>query len=137
MKNQSSNHLFMIEPEVFYSNEQTADSNHYQKDHDTKFTKIDTINLNTNIKIKELDKNISSYVMSFNKKDEKKNLFINQLKNDTKNISNNPGVSQFLDTNNKNINNKGFTIMRELVDLIILAGGVLLRFNKNGRAEII
>ena len=28
MKNQSSNHLFMIEPEVFYSNEQTADSNH-------------------------------------------------------------------------------------------------------------
>ena len=45
--------------------------------------------------------------------------------------------SQFLDTNNKNINNKGFTIMRELVDLIILAGGVMLRFNKNGRAEII
>ena len=34
MNNQSSNHLFMIEPEVFYSNEQTADSNHYQKDHD-------------------------------------------------------------------------------------------------------
>ena len=41
MINQSSNHLFMIEPEVFYSNEQTADSNHYQKDHDIKFTKDD------------------------------------------------------------------------------------------------
>jgi len=43
MKNQSSNHLFMIEPEVFYSNEQTADSNHYQKDHDTEFTKDDVL----------------------------------------------------------------------------------------------
>ena len=41
MNNQSSNHLFMIEPEVFYSNEQTADSNHYQKDHDTEYTKDD------------------------------------------------------------------------------------------------
>ena len=41
MNNQSSNHLFMIEPEVFYSNEQTADSNHYQKDHDTEDTKDD------------------------------------------------------------------------------------------------
>ena len=39
MKNQSSNHLFMIEPEVFYSNKQTADSNHYQKDHDAELTK--------------------------------------------------------------------------------------------------
>jgi hypothetical protein len=43
MINQSSNHLFMIEPEVFYSNEQTADSNHYQKDHDTEFTKDDVL----------------------------------------------------------------------------------------------
>jgi len=30
MKNQSSQNLFMIEPEVFYSNNQTIDSNHYQ-----------------------------------------------------------------------------------------------------------
>ena len=30
MKNQSSQNLFMIEPEVFYSNDQTIDSNHYQ-----------------------------------------------------------------------------------------------------------
>ena len=44
MKNQSSNHLFMIEPEVFYSNEQTADSNHYQKNHDAEFTKNDVKN---------------------------------------------------------------------------------------------
>ena len=41
MNNQSSNHLFMIEPEVFYSNKQTADSNHYQKNHDSEFTKDD------------------------------------------------------------------------------------------------
>ena len=44
MKNQSSNHLFMIEPEVFYSNEQTADSNHYQKNHDAELTKNDVKN---------------------------------------------------------------------------------------------
>ena len=30
MKNQSSQNLFMIEPEVFYSNNQTIDSNHYK-----------------------------------------------------------------------------------------------------------
>ena len=30
MTNQSTSHLFMIEPESFYSNEQTASSNHYQ-----------------------------------------------------------------------------------------------------------
>jgi hypothetical protein len=41
MNNQSSNHLFMIEPEVFYSNEQTSDSNHYQVKHDIKDTKGD------------------------------------------------------------------------------------------------
>jgi len=44
MNNQSSNHLFMIEPEVFYSNEQTSDSNHYQKNHDAEFTKNDVKN---------------------------------------------------------------------------------------------
>ena len=41
MNNQSSNHLFMIEPEVFYSNEQTSDSNHYQVKYDIKDTKGD------------------------------------------------------------------------------------------------
>ena len=30
MSNQSTSHLFMIEPESFYGNEQTASSNHYQ-----------------------------------------------------------------------------------------------------------
>jgi len=30
MNNQSTSHLFMIEPESFYGNEQTASSNHYQ-----------------------------------------------------------------------------------------------------------
>ncbi len=34
MKNQSTNHLFMIEPEVFYSNDQTLASNHYQSKND-------------------------------------------------------------------------------------------------------
>jgi hypothetical protein len=41
MNNQSSNHLFMIEPEVFYSNEQTLDSNHYQVEHDNQLKKND------------------------------------------------------------------------------------------------
>ena len=34
MKNQSTSHLFMIEPEVFHSNEQTHASNHYQSEND-------------------------------------------------------------------------------------------------------
>jgi hypothetical protein len=32
MTNQSTSHLFMIEPESFYVNEQTAFTNHYQKE---------------------------------------------------------------------------------------------------------
>ena len=32
MSKQSTSHLFMIEPESFYSNEQTSYTNHYQKD---------------------------------------------------------------------------------------------------------
>ena len=35
MKNQSTNHLFMIEPEVFHSNDQTLASNHYQSKNDS------------------------------------------------------------------------------------------------------
>ena len=31
MKRQSTDHIFMIEPAEFYSNPQTAGSNHYQK----------------------------------------------------------------------------------------------------------
>ena len=31
MSKQSTSHLFMIEPESFYSNEQTAFTNHYQE----------------------------------------------------------------------------------------------------------
>ena len=30
MSNQSTSHLFMIEPDSFYGNEQTSSSNHYQ-----------------------------------------------------------------------------------------------------------
>ena len=72
---------------------------------------------------------ISAYSSIFGYNNQKKRLIISYFPHQS--------FSQFLDTNNKNINNKGFTIMRELVDLIILAGGVMLRFNKNGRAEII
>ena len=32
MTKQSTSHLFMIEPESFYVNEQTAFTNHYQKE---------------------------------------------------------------------------------------------------------
>ena len=32
MSKQSTSHLFMIEPESFYSNEQTSYTNHYQKE---------------------------------------------------------------------------------------------------------
>ena len=32
MNNQSTSHLFMIEPESFYSNEQTSYTNHYQNE---------------------------------------------------------------------------------------------------------
>jgi len=32
MKRQSTDHIFMIEPAEFYSNPQTAGSNHYQKE---------------------------------------------------------------------------------------------------------
>ena len=32
MTKQSTSHLFMIEPESFYANEQTAFTNHYQKE---------------------------------------------------------------------------------------------------------
>jgi len=35
MKNQSTNHLFMIEPEVFFSNDdKPIESNHYQHEND-------------------------------------------------------------------------------------------------------
>ena len=32
MTKQSTSHLFMIEPESFYSNEQTSYTNHYQEE---------------------------------------------------------------------------------------------------------
>jgi hypothetical protein len=43
MKNQSSQNLFMIEPEVFYSNDQTIDSNHYQFKNDDGSLELDQI----------------------------------------------------------------------------------------------
>ena len=43
MKNQSSQNLFMIEPEVFYSNDQTIDSNHYQFKNDDSSLELNQI----------------------------------------------------------------------------------------------
>ncbi len=45
--------------------------------------------------------------------------------------------SQFLDTEKKLVENKGYTLMRELVDIIILGGGVVIKFNSDGRAEVV
>jgi len=46
MKNQSSQNLFMIEPEVFYSNDQTIDSNHYQFKNDDGSLDLNQIKVN-------------------------------------------------------------------------------------------
>jgi len=46
MKKQSSQNLFMIEPEVFYSNDQTIDSNHYQFKNDDGSLELDQITNN-------------------------------------------------------------------------------------------
>ncbi len=45
--------------------------------------------------------------------------------------------SQFIDTNNRLLSNKGFVLMRELADFVLLGGGVIVKFNENGRAEAI
>jgi len=43
--------------------------------------------------------------------------------------------SQFMDTSKKVVTNKGVILLRELVDFVILGGGVIIRFNNEGRAE--
>ena len=53
MKKQSSQNLFMIEPEVFYSNDQTIDSNHYQFKNDDGSLELDQI---TNNALNEFNK---------------------------------------------------------------------------------
>ncbi|MDA7829437.1 hypothetical protein N9A85_01695 [Gammaproteobacteria bacterium] len=40
---QSTNHIFMVEPSVFYKNSQTIESNHYQADEESEDTKIITL----------------------------------------------------------------------------------------------
>jgi hypothetical protein len=71
---------------------------------------------------------ISAYSVSFGKFDIDKRLVVSYFPHQS--------FSQFLDTNNKIILNKGFTIMRELVDLVILGGGVMIKFSGN-KAEVI
>ena len=43
MSNQSTNHIFMIEPSIFYKNSQTIESNHYQAEEESEDTKIITL----------------------------------------------------------------------------------------------
>ena len=45
--------------------------------------------------------------------------------------------SQFIDTKKNEVNNKGFTLMRELNDFIIFGGGVVVKFDSSGRAVAI
>ena len=45
--------------------------------------------------------------------------------------------SQFMDSDKNKVINKGFTLMRELVDFIVLGGGVVIKFNSTGRAKVI
>ena len=43
MSNQSTNHIFMVEPSIFYKNSQTIESNHYQAEEESEDTKIITL----------------------------------------------------------------------------------------------
>ena len=45
--------------------------------------------------------------------------------------------SQFMDTSKKIVTNKGFTLLRDLVDFAILGGGIIIRFKDDGRAEVL
>jgi len=61
MKNQSSQNLFMIEPEVFYSNNQTIDSNHYQFTNEDGSLDLDQITDNALTEFNNLKNEIEKY----------------------------------------------------------------------------
>ena len=72
---------------------------------------------------------ISAYSTAFGKFDSNPRLVVAYFPHQS--------FSQFLDTKNKLISNKGFVLMRELVDFVILGGGVIIRFKNDGRAEVL
>jgi hypothetical protein len=61
MKNQSSQNLFMIEPEVFYSNNQTIDSNHYQFKNEDGSLDLDQITASALIEFNNLKNEIEKH----------------------------------------------------------------------------
>jgi hypothetical protein len=72
---------------------------------------------------------ISAYATAFGKFDPEPRLVIPYFPHQS--------FSQFIDTKNKLVSNKGFVLMRELVDFALLGGGVIVKFTKDGRAEAI
>jgi hypothetical protein len=71
---------------------------------------------------------ISAYSTAFGKFDHDPRLIVAYFPHQS--------FSQFMDTNKKLISNKGFVLMRELVDFVVLGGGVVIKFSKDGRAEV-
>tara|TARA_Y100000589_G_scaffold331597_1_gene385828 strand:+ start:562 stop:2070 length:1509 start_codon:yes stop_codon:yes gene_type:complete len=72
---------------------------------------------------------ISAYSTVFGKFDKDPRLIVTYFPHQS--------FSQFMDTSKKVITNKGFTLLRELVDFAILGGGIIIRFKDDGRAEVL
>lgn len=72
---------------------------------------------------------ISAYSTTFGKFDHDPRLIVAYFPHQS--------FSQFMDTNKRLISNKGFVLMRELVDFVVLGGGVIIKFSKDGRAEVL
>ena len=70
---------------------------------------------------------ISAYSTVFGKFDKNSRLIVAYFPHQS--------FSQFMDTSKKVVTNKGVILLRELVDFVILGGGVIIRFNNEGRAE--
>ena len=70
---------------------------------------------------------ISAYATSFGKLDSPSRIMIAYFPHQS--------FSQFIDSPERLVTNKGFVLMRELIDFVILAGGIIVKFNKDGRAE--
>ena len=64
-KDQSSNHIFMIEPQEFFSNPQTAGSNHYQKDDDISRDQILKLAINEFRDFRDILVNHGVYITTF------------------------------------------------------------------------
>ena len=64
-KDQSSNHILMIEPQEFFSNPQTAGSNHYQKDDDISRDQILKLAINEFRDFRDILVNHGVYITTF------------------------------------------------------------------------